>query len=264
MEQLRIIRFFSWIIAILIGLTSSYGLLVPEAYYQETTSWAAQAKGQDLINLFIIPFYLFSTLFIKQRKNSFPSLWTGISCYYVYTFLIYCFDIQFNRMFLLYTFILGLLIYSLLFLFYSNKNKFHAVETNSFPDQLTGAYFIFTSVLFYGLWLSVILPANLFNKAPENLELLPTNPVHVLDLSIVLPGIFIGGILLIRKKRLGYLLAPIVLTFSLLMQLTISVLLLLLNEHDRQPAEIVWFTFGLATMSLILLILNLRKNHIPL
>lgn len=263
MEQLSIIRIFSWIIAILIGLTSSYGLLFPEAYYKESTSWATQAMGQDLINLFIIPFYLFSTLFVNRRKNSFSQLWTGVTCYFIYTFLIYSFDVHFNRMFLLYTSILGLLVYSL-FLHYFNKNTFHVKETNSFTDQLTGAYFIFTSILFCGLWLSEILPANLFNKTPENLEFLPTNPVHVLDLSIVLPGIFIGGMLLIRKKRLGYLLAPMILTFSLLMQLTIGVLMLLLNEYTQQPAGIVWFTFGLATISLVLLVFNLKKSHIAL
>ncbi len=262
MEQLRIIRVFSWIIAILIGLTSSYGLLSPGAYYNETASWAAQAMGQDLINLFIIPFYLFSTLLMNQRKNSFSLLWIGITGYFIYTFVIYSFDIQFNRMFLLYTSILGLLIYSLFFFLYSNKNKLQVARTNSFPDQLTGAYFVFNSVLFCGLWLSVILQANFFNRAPQNLELLPTNPVHVLDLSIVLPGIFIGGILLIQKKRLGHLLAPIILTFSFLMQLTMGVLMLILRDHERQPSEIVWFTFGLATISLILLILNLRKNRI--
>ncbi len=262
MKRLRIIRILSWIIAILIGLTSSYGLLLPEVYYKETASWAA--TGQDLINLFVLPFYLFSTLMMSQKKNSFSSLWTGITCYFIYTFLIYSFDIQSNPMFLLYTSILGVLICSLLVFLYSSKNEPHVRETNSFPDQVTGTYFIFTSILFCGLWLSEILPANLFNKASETMGSLPANPVHVLDLSIVLPGIFIGGILLLRRKRPGQLLSPMILTFSLLMQLTIGVLMLLLNEQEQQGLEIVWFTFGLATISLTLLVLNLRKYHIAL
>lgn len=263
MKRLKIIRIVSWTIAILIGLTSSYGLFFPEAYYDETSFWAVQAMGQDLINLFIIPFYLFSAQLINQKKNGFSSLWTGITGYFIYTFLIYSFYIPFNGMLLLNISILGLLIYSLFILLYSNKNKLE-METNSFPDQLTGTYFIFTSILFCGWWFSEILPANLFNKTPENLEFLSTNPVHVLDLSIVLPGIFIGGILLIRRKRPGHFLAPMILTFSLLMQLTIGVLMLLLNEYAQQPSEIVWFTFVLATISLSLLVFNLRNSHIAL
>lgn len=261
--EYKIIRIFSGIIAVLIGLTSTLGFVSPEKFYfNETEVWAIQARGQDLINIFIIPFYLFSTLFIKEKKNPFPLLWVGITCYYIYTFFIYCFDVQFNRLFLIYTLILGLTIYSLLFLLYSDKDKFRVTETNSFADQLTGGYFVFNAVLFYGLWLSEIIPANLLNATPGNLEQLPTNPVHVLDLSIVLPGIFIGGIWLIRKKKAGYILAPVILTFSLLMQLTIGILMLLLQKYEEQPIEIIWFIFGLASISLILLVLNLKKNHV--
>jgi hypothetical protein len=40
---------------------------------------------------------------------------------------------------------------------------------------------------------------------PENLLTtgLPTNPVHVIDLAIILPGIFMTGIMLIKKQPDG-------------------------------------------------------------
>lgn len=264
MEQLRTIRTFSWCIAILIGLTSWYGLFSPDAYTNNTDDWATQAMGQDLINILILPFYLYSVLFINRKRNSFPLVWVGITCYFIYTFLIYSFDIDFNRMFLLYTSILGLTVYSLLFLFYSNKNKFHILPSSPFSEQLTGGYFIFTALLFCGLWLSEILPANVLNTTPDSLENLPTNPVQVLDLSIVLPGFFTAGMLIIRKKRLGYILAPVGLTFSFLMHTTIGILMLFPHQSVKHIPETAWLMFMLATFSLVLLLLQLKKNHVPL
>jgi hypothetical protein len=58
MEQLNVIRSFSFIIAVLITITSWQGLISPEIYAKETAHWATQAMGQDLINLCIVPIYL--------------------------------------------------------------------------------------------------------------------------------------------------------------------------------------------------------------
>jgi len=218
--------------------------------------------GQDLINICIIPFYLLSALFITRENTYSPLIWIGITVYFIYTFLIYCFDIKFNRLFLLYTSVLGLIIYSLVFLLYAYRNKFNVTKSNSLLSKLTGGYFIFVAVLFYGVWFSEILLANLLNTTPKGLEQLPTNPVHVLDMCIVLPGIFISGILLIKKTELGYFLAPVVLTFSLLMELTIGVLLVIFAKHGQEnQVGFIWFIFCLALISLVLLFYNLKNRN---
>jgi len=262
MKKTRIFQLLSLIIAILICLTSWQGLTSTETYVKETPNWAIQAMGQDLINICILPFYLLSALFIARENTYSPLIWVGISFYFIYTFLIYCFDVHFNQLFLLYTLILGLTIYSLVFLLYAYRNKFKVTKINSMLSQLTGGYFIFVAVLFYGVWFSEIILANLLKTTPKGLEQLPTNPIHVLDMCIVLPGIFISGILLIRKTELGYFLAPVILTFSLLMELTIGVLLVIIAKH-RQESQIgfIWFIFFLALISLVLLFYNLKNRN---
>lgn len=262
MEQFKIIRIFTLIISVLICLVSWQGLVSPEIYDRETDLWAAQTIEQDMINLYIVPFYLLCSFRITRKHNYFALIWTGITSYFVYTFFIYCFDIQFNRLFILYVLILGFSVYSLFFLFYTYGDKIRVSHKQSLQYRITGGYFILIAVLFCEAWLSIIIPANLLNQVPENLEQLPTNPVHVLDLAIVLPGIFLGGILLIRKKKLGYLLAPVILTFSLLMQMTIVLLMLFLNDHGlNTPAGFIWLTFSMALISLTLLLFNFKANH---
>lgn len=262
MKKIRIFQILSLNIAVLICLTSWQGLISPETYAKETPNWAIQAMGQDLINICIIPFYLLSALFMTREKTYSPLIWIGISCYFIYTFLVYCFDIHFNRLFLLYTLILGLTIYSLAFLLYTYRNRFKVTKSNSLLSQLTGGYFIFIAVLFYSVWFSEILLANLLNTTPKGIEQLPTNPVHVLDMCIVLPGIFISGILLIKKTELGYFLLPIILTFSLLMELTIGVLLVIFVKHGQEThVGFIWFIFCLALISLVLLFYNLKNRN---
>lgn len=262
MNQLKDIRVLSLLITVLICLTSWLGLFSPEIYAQETELWAAQARGQDLINLYVVPFYLLNSLLINRKENYFGLVWTGISCYFIYNFAIYCFDVRFNQLFLFYVVILALTFYSLVFFLYKYRSKYNSPKTHTFHHQLTGGYFIFLALLFAGLWLSDILPAVLFNHAPKDLELLPTNPVHVLDLSIVLPGFFITGILLIRHHKPGYFLAPVMLTFSVLMQATIVVLMLFLGEHGKNtPPEITWFMFILTLISTYLLFSTLKYNR---
>jgi len=55
-----------------------------------------------------------------------------------------------------------------------------------------------------------IVPALIYNTIPNSVVEtgLITNAVHVIDLSIVLPGIFITGISLLLGKSSGFILAP--------------------------------------------------------
>ena len=50
----------------------------------------------------------------------------------------------------------------------------------------------------------------------------PTNPVYVIDLSVILPLHVATGISLLRGRPFGSLLAPIVLAFGLLMALSMA------------------------------------------
>lgn len=53
---------------------------------------------------------------------------------------------------------------------------------------------------------------------------LPVNPVHVLDLAFVLPGMIVTGILIWRDRTTGYLMAVPLLVFSFTMGLGIVVM----------------------------------------
>ncbi|MBA3539533.1 MAG: hypothetical protein H0T79_07875 [Deltaproteobacteria bacterium] len=58
-----------------------------------------------------------------------------------------------------------------------------------------------------------------------------TNPVHVLDLSFILPLQVLAGVTLWRGKARGYLLAPAILAFVTLMAGSIAFLVVMMVRH---------------------------------
>lgn len=213
------------IISILIVVSSFFGLYNYKLYTNETVNWKTQCIGQDWINLvMIVPVFVFSLL-LSHKTPSALFIWAGTLIYIIYTYIIYCFNIHFNFLFIFYCVILSLSFYALI-LFLTKQAKIIFFNYPLKTLKISAIYFIITAIIFLALWLSDIIFAIKNNQIPQNIidTGLFTNPVHVLDLSIVLPGIFIAGILILKNKKSTYFLCPLILTFIFLMDITIAAL----------------------------------------
>jgi hypothetical protein len=245
-------------------IVSIVGLLFPGTYAKETPSWTAQAVGQDIFDLFVIvPFLIITAIFIHKRSRISLLLWSGAIFYVIYTFVIYCFAVRFNILFFFYCLILGLSSYSLMYFLITQCKK---PITNWFKEKVpakgVGIYFIVIACVFYVLWLSEIVPAIMAGMAPESLiEVgLLTNPVHALDLSVVLPGFFIVGILLLKRKPLGLLLASTVLVFMFLMDLTISGLNIVMRARGLDAGYGISVVMTVLALVSVLLLIRYLKS----
>jgi len=252
-------------LSLLLVFTSCVGIFTGEFYANETLNWQAQSLGQDLVDLFLItPCLVLTSLFTARNNRTAFLLWGGVVIYLTYTFVIYCFNVHFNKLFFLYCIELGLSFYAcVLFIFECRKRNIEIVKEKMGIFNLTGIYFIIVASLFYLLWLSEILPSIFNNTTPAILKEagLFTNPVHVLDLSVVLPGIFITGILILKKNYFGFILAPAVLVFFILMNLTIGFMVMLMISRglESNPAVAIGMAV-LAVFSFVLLRLFLKQN----
>ncbi|HUI28888.1 MAG TPA: hypothetical protein VLX91_01635 [Candidatus Acidoferrales bacterium] len=221
---------FSIPISLLIIASGIYGIFFKSAYSQETHLMAVQGVAQDLANLILaVPSLMAGAFLIRRGSIRGIFIWLGAALYVFYTFVVYCFAVHFNSFFLVYCAVLGLTFYSIISLLLSVdlsaiKNSFAENKSNN-----VSVYFLIViSVLFFLIWMKAIIPALASGEPPQELreDGLLTNPVHVLDLSFFLPGIFTSGILLKKKKPLGYLFAPSLITFSTMMLLTICALII--------------------------------------
>lgn len=250
-------------LAILLIFASSIGLFTPNFYSQETANWMAQSIGQDMIDLFLVaPFLVIISVLASKRNKIALLLWGGANLYLVYTFVVYCFDVPFNRLFLVYCFILGLSFYSFLcFVFWKINEPLPEHVYGKAPVKTVAIYFLVIPVVFSFLWLSEIIPSIIANQPPKSLAEtgLYTNPIEVIDLAIFLPGIFMTGIFLLKRKMLGLLFLPVMLVFIVLMDITIASLVVVMKQKGIEANYTVTIVMiALALFSLVMLIWYLK------
>lgn len=261
------VLWFSLPLAALVIFVSVTGLSTPGFYAGETANWQAQSVGQDLIDLFmVVPALLFSALFAYNKKKAAILVWAGVIAYLLYTFLIYCFAVHFNRLFIFYCLTLGLSFYSLCWFFFSRLRSLSpAIHFSAVPHRIIGIYFIVIAALFYFLWMVEIIPAINSGEVPKSVKEtgLITNAVHVIDLSVFLPGLVISGVLLLKRKIAGYIMAPVFLSFFVLMNITIGSLVLIMIRHGVEESYGVAAIMGILTIiSAVLLVWYIKRIKI--
>ncbi|MGN6490959.1 MAG: hypothetical protein ACTHLE_03105 [Agriterribacter sp.] len=252
----------SFLQAAMILFAVVYALLNPIVYTKETESWRIQSVGQDIVSgVLLIPLLIVSSIRARQKRSNALYIWGGIQMYLLYTFVIYAFAVHFNALFLLYCAILGISFYSLLWYgFEINEVRLQLPAKTATTAKVVAGYFIMTSLLFLFLWLAVIIPATVTGSQPAQLadNGLFTNPVHVLDLSVVLPAFFLTAMALLTQQRVAYLLASSLLCFTALMNVTITFLLFFMQYNKPQSSAALLFNMLLlSAISIILLKMHL-------
>jgi len=257
------ILFLSVPLVILTAIVSYAGIFIESTYARETTLYASQGIGQDIVNLFVVvPILMVATFFAYHKSKSGLLIWSGAIFYLVYSYTIYSFGLHFNHFFVVYCVILGLSFYSFVYFVLSElQGNVSEWFSNKISTRLTGIFLIVIAVLFYFIWLSELIPSIRMNEIPKSIveSGLLINPVHVLDLSICLPALLITGIALIRKKSIGFLLAPTMLIFCIFMAIAIAAMVLVMKSKGLDYDLVLFSVFGLITfISIFILIRYVR------
>jgi hypothetical protein len=194
------------------GTGDVIGLLAAQRIYgREATVLADAAIAQDVVNLVLVAPLLVVLGFVAARGSVRAYLgWLGCLVFTVYNYAIYAFSVQFGPLFLLWVTVLGLAVFALVGGL-STLDK--AVVANTLRGQamrLSAWLLIALGSAFALLWLAEIVPDLLAGHASRSAGAwqVPTNPVHVLDLTWFLPAVITSCVLLLRGRPLGYATAP--------------------------------------------------------
>lgn len=227
-----------WLSTLLAGLTAvcaAAGIFWPPVYARESALWAAQGKGGDAMNLAVaVPLLLASAAAARQGSLSARLVWMGTLLFLLYNFLIYAMAVHFNALFLAYCGVLGLSFYGLLAGLPSLPVQEMAARYGPrAPVRAIAGVFLLIAFVFAALWLAEIVPALLSGRTPESLAQtgLFVNPVHVLDLSFLLPAFVIAAVLLLRARPAAFVLAPVLMVFAILMTVAIAGMMLSMALH---------------------------------
>lgn len=263
LPHLKTLRILTLFLVVSLTVVSVVGGFFSGTYERDSASMAAQGMGQDLVDLFLgVPMLIGTFIFAAKGNRKARLLYAGILFYIMYSFIMYCFGVHFNRFFLLYCFTLSLSLYAFILVMSGFGRDDVGAWFGHSPARGVSVYLFFVALVFYVLWLKAIIPATISNTVPAELndnDFL-VNPIHVIDLAFALPGVILGAVLLWRKQAMGYVIASVSLVFMVFLTLALAAMVVMLKVREINEDFTIALVFGvLSISSLIFLVLLFRK-----
>lgn len=261
------LRILTILLVISLTAVSIAGAFLPATYQRDSASMAAQGAGQDMVDLFLVVPLLLITFYSASKGNRKGLLlYGGVLAYIMYTYVIYAFGVHFNRYFLLYCSTLGLSLYAFIVFMRGVRHLELDRWFRDAPVKMISLFLVLVAVIFYGLWLSTVLPATFGDSIPEeisNNDFL-VNPIHVIDMAFALPALVIGAVQIWKKRPVGYLIASLALIFIIVLTIALAAMMIMLVIREISEEYTVAIIFGVVCIiSVWLLVLLFRKMDTP-
>ncbi len=253
------------IAAVLLALAGNIvALSVGSIYAHLTPYFLPQALAQDTASLVIVSpaWFILAVLALRGSLRAYL-VWLGVLAFTVYNYVIYTFSVPFGPLFLLWSAVFGMSLYAIIGgVSVAKHSAVQAAYTSERAVKVIAWALIVIGILFAFVWLSEDVPALLAGKTPQTLidMGIPTNPVHILDLSFFLPAVFLTGIWLFRRRPLGYTLAPAFIVFLILTGIPILITPLVQVQRRETPAWGAVPIIGTLTAILLVLLIWLMST----
>lgn len=255
-------------LAVLMTAQSLMGLLVPEQY--RDVDWIkATWYGNDWLTLIMgVPLLLMSSIRAERGSSRAFLLWIGAVGYAIYNYAFYLLGAALNAFFPLY--VICVVLATVVLILTLATHDATAVTLSARPAAplpLIGGSFVIIglglAVVWIGMW-----AAHVFAGRPTPLDPEAFRLVASLDLSIMVPALVSGGVLLWRRRPWGIVVAAIagVQGSLYLAVLSINALIAIQRGFAQWPGElIVWGPLTAVTLTLTsLLLASVRPdNKIP-
>lgn len=212
-------------------VTSVHGLEVElyghGLYRYDSVLIASGFIYQDLLILALgIPLLLFGWYWTQRGSLRGGLLLTGTLAYFFYDYLSMAFGAAYNAMFLVYIALVSASLFGFLrAISLFDLESFPRHFGQGLPRKGIAGFLIAVGVIFLIVWIGLdSLPSLLAGQAPSTLMHYTTVTTHVIDLGLLSPAMILTGVLLLRRSPLGYLLAAVLLIFSLVINVQLAVM----------------------------------------
>jgi hypothetical protein len=161
--------------------------------------------GQDALNLVVgLPILLGSMWLARRGSLIGLLLWPGALFYLLYDYGYYALGAPFNWFFVAYLVLIALSTYAMIAVVVSIDGA--AVRerlASAVPARSIGGFLAALAVLFTMLWTAISVSALVGGTSLDPVA----RTVTIMDLTVQLPALLLGGVLLWRRQSLGYVVA---------------------------------------------------------
>lgn len=221
-------------------------------YHHMPSDVAIQGIAHDYVTLFIaIPLLLISLIGYLKKSIRLQFLLSGVLGFIFVTYWFYTAMGMYNFLFLCYVALMGLSFFGVFLLTRKLEQMSNYRFSEKTPAKLVGGFLMINAVAIAFLWLGIVVPPLIDGTIyPAELNHFTTLIVQGFDLGLLLPISFVVGLMLYRKKRLGYLYSTIYLGFlSLLMTaLTAKIIAMAMSGVNVIPSIFIIPSFNIITI----------------
>jgi hypothetical protein len=239
-------------------------------YYWDTVSSAAQMQANDLVTL-VLGLPLLAVSFWLTLRGSLRGrlLLTGTLGFILYTYITMCFGAAYNALFLVYVALFSLSLFAFILSMMSfDLQTLSAHFSEKLPRGWMAGLLFFAAAFLLLAWLGRILPTLVPLSPWERggvrgipaLDNVTSMFIQAMDLGLIVPLCILSGILLLRRKPWGYLLASVGLTKFLTMGVAVSVMSLNMARVGVPISAVEVVVFPIITLANIVMVTLLLRN----
>ena len=214
-------------------------------YQYDSVASVVQTKAQDFVTLLLgIPMLIIALIMSLKGQLRGRLLLAGTLGYFLYTYMSYSFLAMYNYMFLAYVLLMSASFFAFVLTLMSfDVQSLSRSFAEEFPVRLIGGVLIFVAVGIALMWLGRIVPPLAAGSQPQGLEHYTTLVIQVMDLGFVVPAALVAGLLILKRKAFGFLLAPVIIIKSatLLIAITAMAVMMVVSGEAVNYIEMAVF-----------------------
>jgi hypothetical protein len=224
-------------------------------YRFDTVMGGSGYRGVDLATLLVgLPLLAFSAVWRRRGSIRGTLLLVGALSYFLYDYASLALGAAYNRLFLVYVAIFAASLFALVLVLTTfDRAAFAASLSDRMPKRGIGAVLLATFGVLTAVWVLPAISAALVDEAPSVLASYTTVITWALDIGIILPLALLAGILVLRDRPLGYLIAAPILIVTLMLgpALTAMTVAQVIAGVAFTPAELIGPVAGFLVLSLV-------------
>lgn len=230
-------------------------------YYWDTVSSAAQMQANDLVTLVVGLPLLAISFWLTQRGSLRGRLMlAGTLGFILYTYITMTFGAHYNALFLVYVALFSLSLFAFVLVMISfDLETLPAHFSAKLPRGWIAGLLFFAAAFLTLAWLGRIAAAFAPGAVPA-LENTTSMFVQAMDLGLIVPGCILAGVLLLRRRPWGYLLASVGLTKFLTLGVAVSLMGLNMARVGAPVSAVELGIFPIITLLNLIMAIALLRN----